>query len=92
MDGNSKGEEEGLMSLNRIYILALAGLMLGAHGVPVMAADCAAAARQVAASTGGDLLSAVPAPDGSNSCMVTVIVPANDGQPPRKITRRVPAS
>ncbi|MAM12362.1 MAG: hypothetical protein CML23_18320 [Rhizobiaceae bacterium] len=80
------------MSLKPIYILALAGMLLGANSGTAGAASCANAARQVAASTGGDLLSALPAPDDPNMCLVTVIVPASDGNPPRKITRRVPAS
>ncbi|WP_180897659.1 hypothetical protein [Martelella soudanensis] len=85
--------EEGVsMSLKPIYILVLTGLLLGANGEAADAASCAAAARQVQSSTGGDLLSALPAPDDPNMCMVTVIVPASDGNPPRKITRRVPAS
>ena len=80
------------MSLKPIYILVLTGMLLGGNSGAAGAASCANAARQVAASTGGDLLSALPAPDDPNMCLVTVIVPASDGPPPRKITRRVPAS
>ncbi|WP_345900011.1 hypothetical protein [Martelella sp. UBA3392] len=81
-----------MMSLKPIYILVLTGMLLGGNSGAAGAASCANAARQVAASTGGDLLSALPAPDDPNMCLVTVIVPASDGTPPRKITRRVPAS
>lgn len=80
------------MSLKPLYILALTSILLGANSEAAGAASCADAARQVAASTGGDLLSALPAPNDPNMCVVTVIVPASDGKPPRKITRRVPAS
>ena len=80
------------MSLKPLYILVLTGLLLGGNSGTASAASCANAARQVAASTGGDLLSALPAPDDPNMCLVTVIVPASDGTPPRKITRRGPAS
>lgn len=80
------------MLLNRISVVVLAGLLLGAQFSAAEAANCNDAARQVVSSTGGELLSAFPAPDGSNACVVTVIVPASDGQPPRKITRKVPAN
>lgn len=68
-----------------------AGLLLAAQTGGAIAADCAAAAAAVVRSTGGELLSAVPTKDGS-SCQVTVIIPANNGNMPRKITRTVPAS
>ncbi|TCL76183.1 hypothetical protein [Rhizobium sp. BK251] len=48
--------------------------------------DCSAAAAQVVAQTGGQLLSAQPAGD---SCIITVLVQGN-GQRPRKVTVKVP--
>ncbi|WP_106305017.1 hypothetical protein [Martelella mediterranea] len=71
--------------------IVLASVLLFAGQVgPADAASCAAAAKAVVNSTGGELLSAVPAPDG-DGCLVTVIVPASNGNMPRKVTRRVPA-
>ncbi|MEZ2129015.1 MULTISPECIES: hypothetical protein [unclassified Sinorhizobium] len=51
-----------------------------------VAGDCSAAAAQVVAQTGGQLLSAQPSGD---SCIITVLVQGN-GQRPRKVTVRVP--
>ena len=48
--------------------------------------DCAAAAHQVVAQTGGELLSAQPS---GNTCVVTVLVQSNGGRP-KKVTVRVP--
>ncbi|WP_176083408.1 hypothetical protein [Martelella sp. HB161492] len=73
--------------------LMLIAILLGGLA-PVqssLAADCSKAASAVVSSTGGQLLSAVPAEDGSK-CVVTVIVNSNDGSPPRKISRTVPAN
>jgi len=78
-------------SHNAIISCVLAGLLLSATIVMAEAADCANAARRVVSSTGGELLSAVPSSDGT-ICTVTVIVMSNDGKPPRKITRQVPAN
>ncbi|KQV43508.1 MULTISPECIES: hypothetical protein [unclassified Rhizobium] len=49
--------------------------------------DCSAAAAQVVAETGGELLSAQPTSDGK--CVVTVLIPGNGGRP-KKVTVRVP--
>ena len=49
--------------------------------------DCGAAAAQVVAKTGGELLSAQPTADGK--CVVTVLIPDNGGRP-KKVTVRVP--
>lgn len=49
--------------------------------------DCSAAAQQVVAETGGELLSAQPTADGK--CVVTVLIPGNGGRP-KKVTVRVP--
>ncbi|KQY19755.1 hypothetical protein [Rhizobium sp. Root482] len=49
--------------------------------------DCGAAAAQVVAKTGGELLSAQPTADGK--CVVTVLIPGNGGRP-KKVTVRVP--
>lgn len=49
--------------------------------------DCGAAAAEVVAKTGGELLSAQPTGDGQ--CVVTVLIPGNGGRP-KKVTMRVP--
>lgn len=49
--------------------------------------DCSAAAAQVVADTGGELLSAQPTSDGQ--CVITVLIPGNGGRP-KKVTVKVP--
>ncbi|WP_018239148.1 two-component system FeuPQ modulator FeuN [Ensifer sp. BR816] len=69
----------------------LAGFSLPAADVPTVvvrvAGDCSAAAAQVVAETGGELLSAQPTADGK--CVVTVLIPGNGGRP-KKVTVKVP--
>jgi len=55
--------------------------------VAEVASDCSAAAAQVVAQTGGELLSAQPKGD---TCVVTVLVPGKGNARPRKVTVRVP--
>lgn len=52
--------------------------------------SCDGAARQVVASTGGQLLSV--SPSGNGACQVTVLVPGQGDERPRKKTVTVPAS
>ncbi|WP_320109188.1 hypothetical protein [Mangrovibrevibacter kandeliae] len=50
-------------------------------------ADCASAAEQAAAQTGGQVLSVSSRQqDGGTVCVVTVLVPGRDGGRPRKTT------
>jgi len=73
--------------------MALAGVLAGASPsgpvggaiVPV-AGNCSAAARQVVAETGGQLLSATPQ---GNECVITVLIPGSGDARPRKVTVRV---
>ncbi|MFK0275072.1 MULTISPECIES: hypothetical protein [unclassified Ensifer] len=70
----------------------LAGFSPPAISVPSdivvrVAGDCSAAAAQVVADTGGELLSAQPTSDGQ--CVITVLVPGNGGRP-KKVTVKVP--
>lgn len=69
----------------------LAGLSPPAVNMPSVvvrvAGDCSAAAAQVVAQTGGELLSAQPTGDGQ--CVVTVLIPGNGGRP-KKVTVKVP--
>ncbi|TNB47017.1 hypothetical protein FF124_15840 [Martelella lutilitoris] len=78
-------------TMHALRIALATGLLIAFQTGGAIAADCAAAAAAVVRSTGGELLSAVPA-QGGNSCQVTVIIPAKDGNMPRKITQTVPAS
>jgi len=68
----------------------LAGFAPPAIDMPSMVVsiegDCGAAAEQVVAETGGELLSAQPTSDGK--CVVTVLIPGNGGRP-KKVTVRV---
>jgi hypothetical protein len=50
-------------------------------------ANCNAAAQQVVAQTGGQLLSVSPGPNGT--CSVTVLVPGQGNERPRKVTVNV---
>lgn len=52
-------------------------------------ANCNAAAQRVVEQTGGQLLSVSPGPNGS--CSVTVLVPGQGDERPRKRTVTVPA-
>ncbi|THK39669.1 hypothetical protein EHS39_00460 [Ensifer sp. MPMI2T] len=69
----------------------LAGFSTPAIKVPSAivraAGDCSAAAAQVVAETGGELLSAQPTSDGQ--CVITVLIPGNGGRP-KKVTVKVP--
>lgn len=58
-----------------------------ARQVVEIAGDCSAAASQVVAQTGGQLLSAIPQ---GNACVITVLVPGSGSERPRKVTVRVP--
>jgi hypothetical protein len=87
--------ESAFMS-SPVIIAALAASLSGfsppAISVPSdvvvrVAGDCSAAAAQVVADTGGELLSAQPTSDGQ--CVITVLVPGNGGRP-KKVTVKVP--
>ncbi|MCO6186679.1 hypothetical protein [Rhizobium sp. L1K21] len=54
--------------------------------IMTVAGDCSGAAAQVAAQTGGQVLSAQPS---GAECVITVLVPG-EGGPPKKMTVRVP--
>lgn len=77
-----------------LIITALAGALVGfgPQAVPdrpvvKAAGDCSAAASQVVAETGGQLLSAVPQ---GGACVITVLIPGSGNERPRKVTVRVP--
>lgn len=82
----------GFAMLATLFMIALpatagplgAGPIDSFPAVEMVQADCNAAAQQVVAETGGQLLSVSPGPNGS--CNVTVLVPGNGNERPRKVT------
>lgn len=79
--------------MGSLFMAAVISAGLGMSSGPAATAnvvkvggDCSAAAQQVAAQTGGQVLSAQPS---NGQCVVTVLVPV-DGGPPKKMTVRVP--
>jgi hypothetical protein len=55
------------------------------------AADCSGAAARVVSQTGGQLLSAASQNQGGQTvCVVTVLVPGNGSERPKKVTVSVP--
>ncbi|MCY0094452.1 hypothetical protein OEG82_10505 [Hoeflea sp. J2-29] len=56
-----------------------------------VAADCSGAAAQVVSQTGGQLLSASARNSGGQVvCEITVLVPGNGSDRPKKVTVQVP--
>jgi hypothetical protein len=56
-----------------------------------VAADCSGAASQVVGQTGGQLLSASAQTQGGQVvCVITVLVPGNGNDRPKKVTVSVP--
>lgn len=68
--------------------LSLAGLL----AAPAHAADCHAIGQRHAAQAGGQLARATPeVRDGQQVCVIVVLLPAKDGQRPRRSEIVVPA-
>ena len=56
-----------------------------------VAADCSGAANTVVGQTGGQLLSASATTSGGQTvCVITVLVPGNGNERPKKVTVSVP--
>ena len=56
-----------------------------------VSADCSGAASQVVGQTGGQLLSASAQSEGGQTvCVITVLVPGNGNERPKKVTVSVP--
>jgi hypothetical protein len=79
------------MTFRGLILLAAASLAAGtqasAQALPALlaSADCSHAAAEAAAETGGRVLSvASRSQDGRAVCVVTVLVPSDDGDRPRK--------
>lgn len=83
-------------SLVRMSIpaLGMAGLSALLATAPVKAAgDCYAIGQQVAAENGGTLARATPATqDGQPVCRIVVLLPAKEGERPRRAEFVVPAN
>jgi hypothetical protein len=63
-----------------------------AMAVPAAAADCYSVGQQVAAQKGGQLAKARPETRrGKTVCVVVILIPAKDGQRPRRAEIVVPA-
>jgi hypothetical protein len=63
----------------------------GRHRIVRTAADCSGAANQVVGQTGGQLLSASAQTQGGQVvCVITVLVPGNGNERPKKVTVSVP--
>ncbi|PWW02226.1 hypothetical protein DFR52_102894 [Hoeflea marina] len=68
-----------------LLALLLALSPLAAH--PALAGDCSGAASQVAAQTGGQVLSvSAKSQGGGTVCQVTVLIPGNGNERPKKKT------
>lgn len=59
------------------------------RNVLLVAEDCGDAAARVVAETGGQLLSAKPAPNGT-ACVITVLVQGKGSERPRRVRVKVP--
>ncbi|MGN6467960.1 MAG: hypothetical protein ACTHLC_00080 [Rhizobiaceae bacterium] len=67
-------------------------LSMGAAAAPAAAADCYSVGQRVAAQNGGQLAKARPETrHGKTVCVVVVLIPARDGQRPRRAEIVVPA-
>lgn len=70
---------------------AVAVAVLAATSPTVAAADCFAIGQQVAAQNGGTLARATPATqDGQPVCRIVVLLPAKEGERPRRAEFVVP--
>ncbi|MAZ82670.1 MAG: hypothetical protein CML31_07290 [Rhizobiales bacterium] len=80
------------MRLNLLTKTTLALAALLSLTAPGTAADCSSAASRVVSQTGGQLLSATPQNQGGQTvCVITVLVPGNGNERPKKVTVSVPA-
>lgn len=76
-------------ALSRVAALGLLAGLLGAQ--PVAAADCASIGRQMAAESGGKLIQAAESNQGGRPvCVIMILLPARDGQPPRRDRQVIP--
>ena len=70
---------------------APAGPAAAANVIPV-GTDCYSIGRKVASQNGGQLARAAPQTRGDRTvCVIVVLVPAKDGQRPRRVEFTVPA-
>lgn len=75
-----------------LFFRAGAVLAVLAAAAPAAAADCYSVGQRVAAQNGGQLARATPETRRGNTvCVVVVLIPAKDGQRPRRVEIVVPA-
>ncbi|WP_394690011.1 hypothetical protein [Hoeflea sp.] len=83
----------GLIAALAAMAAPAAAQMRAPDGTAVVsaAADCSRAASQVVGQTGGQLLSASAKTQGGQAvCVITVLVPGNGSERPKKVTVSVP--
>lgn len=83
----------GLIAALAAMAVPAAAQMRAPDGTAVVptAADCSRAASQVVGQTGGQLLSASAQTQGGQVvCVITVLVPGNGSERPKKVTVSVP--
>jgi len=75
-----------------LYLLVASLSLAGLLAAPVHAADCHAIGQRYAAEAGGQLARATPEVRGGQQvCVIVVLLPAKDGQRPRRSEIVVPA-
>jgi hypothetical protein len=75
-----------------LLCFVVAAFVTAVMAVPAAAADCYSVGQQVAAQKGGQLAKARPETRrGKAVCVVVVLIPAKDGQRPRRAEIVVPA-
>ena len=75
-----------------LYLLFASLSLAGLSAVPAHAADCHAIGQRHAAQAGGQLARATPEMRGGQQvCVIVVLLPAKDGQRPRRSEIVVPA-
>jgi len=86
----------GLIAAQAAFTPPLASVAMGLNApdgtaIVRVAADCSGAANQVVRQTGGQLLSASAKTSGGQTvCVITVLVPGNGYDRPKKVTVSVP--
>ena len=76
--------------MKRLMCIVIGLVILAGALAPVNAANCARAAKQLAASRGAQVLAATPVSSGGQTvCQVKLLIPGKNGKPPRVETMRV---
>ncbi len=76
--------------MKKLLCIVIGFVFLVAVFAPVNAANCARAAKQLAASRGAQVLAATPVSSGGQTvCQIKLLIPGKNGNPPRVETMRV---